>query len=184
VSTAAVVLAAGGGTRFAGETHKLLARLGERSVVEHAIAAAVDAALDATYVVVGAVDVPEVAGATIVHNPRWADGQSTSLLAGIAAARDGGHDAVVIGLGDQPFVPPEAWAAVAACTATPIATATFDGARRPPVRLAAAVWDMLPSSGDEGARSLLRERPDLVTEVPCPGTPADIDTLEDLNRWS
>ena len=184
VTTAAVVLAAGGGTRFLGETHKLLARMGDRTVVEHAIAAALEARLDATYVVVGAVDVPAIDGVTVVRNQCWADGQSTSLLAGIAAARDAGHDAVVVGLGDQPFVPPGAWAAVAAATATPIATATFAGARRPPVRLAAEVWPLLPTSGDEGARSLLRERPDLVSEVPCPGTPADIDTLEDLNRWS
>ena len=184
MSTAAVVLAAGGGTRFAGETHKLLARLGDRAVVEHAIASAVAAQLDATYVVVGAVELPSTGGATVVRNDRWADGQSTSLLAGVAAARAAGHDAVVVGLGDQPFVPPEAWAAVAAATATPIATATFDGDRRPPVRLASSVWALLPASGDEGARSLIRERPDLVSEVPCPGTPADIDTLEDLNRWS
>jgi CTP:molybdopterin cytidylyltransferase MocA len=177
-------LAAGGGSRFEGDTHKLLARLGDRTVVEHAIASAVAAHLDATYVVVGAVELPGTDGVTVVRNDRWAEGQSTSLLAGIEAARAAGHDAVVVGLGDQPFVPPEAWAAVAAATATPIATATFAGARRPPVRLASSVWALLPTSGDEGARSLLRERNDLVSEVPCPGTPADIDTMEDLNRWS
>jgi CTP:molybdopterin cytidylyltransferase MocA len=183
VTVAAVVLAAGGGTRFAGDTHKLLAPLGDRTVVEHAIAAALSAGLDETYVVVGAVEVP-AAGATVVRNPHWADGQSTSLRAGIDAARADGHDAVVVGLGDQPFVPAEAWRAVADAAGTPIATATFDGARRPPVRLALEVWDLLPTAGDEGARSLLRDRPELVSEVPCPGTPADIDTLEDLNRWS
>jgi molybdenum cofactor cytidylyltransferase len=184
VTTAAVVLAAGGGSRFSGETHKLLAPLGDSTVFEHSVKAALDAGLDATFVVTGAVELPDVRGATVVRNPRWAEGQATSLLAAIEAAGSAGHDAVVVGLGDQPFVPAEAWGAVAAATSTPIATATFDGARRPPVRLASDVWSLLPTRGDEGARALMRERPDLVSEVPCPGTPADIDTVEDLHRWS
>jgi molybdenum cofactor cytidylyltransferase/nicotine blue oxidoreductase len=46
------------------------------------------------------------------------------------------------------------------------------------------MWPLLPSLGDEGARSLLWERNDLVVRVPCAGDPADVDTVEDLERWS
>ena len=119
---------------------------------------------------------------TVVANERWREGQASSLQAGIAAADARGHDAVVVGLGDQPLVPAAAWRAVADADA-PIATATFDGRRRTPTRLSRAVWPLLPVEGDEGARVLMRSRPDLVVEIACEGEPADVDTLEDLARW-
>jgi CTP:molybdopterin cytidylyltransferase MocA len=149
-----------------------------------AIDAAVAAGFDATYVVTGAVELAVGAPVVTVRNDAWAAGQATSLAAGIAAAAAAGHDVVVIGLGDQPLIGPDAWQAVAVSTATPIAVASFGGRRRPPVRLAAEVWPLLPETGDDGARILMRERPDLVTAVPCTGEPVDIDTLEDLEQWS
>ncbi|QGG95972.1 nucleotidyltransferase family protein [Actinomarinicola tropica] len=184
-TTAAVVLAAGGGRRFEGEGHKLLAPFRGSTVVTQAVQAAVDAGLDEVVVVVGAIDVRAVlpAGVTVVDNPRWAEGQATSLQVARQAVAAAGHDAMVVGLGDQPLIEPAAWAAVAAST-SPIAVATYDGQRRNPVRLAEEVWPLLPSEGDEGARSLIRGRSDLVEAVPCPGTPVDIDTQEDLRRWS
>ena len=70
---------------------------------------------------------------TVVHvvNERWAEGQITSLRAGIDAARELGASAVVVGLGDQPFVTVDAWRNVAG-TDAPIAIATYDGQPRPP----------------------------------------------------
>lgn len=180
----AVVLAAGAGSRYAADHHKLRADLGGRAVVTRAVEAALAAGLPVV-VVTGAVDLADLlpAGVDVVPNPRWAEGQATSLAVGVAEARRRGAAAVVVGLADQPLVPPAAWAAVAAVDA-PIATATFDGARRPPVRLSAEVWDDLPTEGDEGARALMRRSPRLVREVPCSGDAADIDTVEDLARWS
>ncbi|HEX4822191.1 MAG TPA: nucleotidyltransferase family protein [Acidimicrobiales bacterium] len=184
MTTAALVLAAGEGSRFVGESHKLVAPFRGRPLWEWAVDAAVDAALDATYVVTGAVALALPASVREVHNDRWAEGQGTSLSAGIARVEADGHDVVVVGLADQPLVGADAWRAVAASTASPIVVASFDGERRPPVRLAAEVWPLLPTSGDEGARAVMRKRPDLVTAVPCSGQPVDIDTLEDLDRWS
>ena len=176
-------MAAGGGTRFRGATHKLLADLRGQPVVAHVLDAVTAAGLDAVYVVVGAVDVPVPDGCVVVSNPRWAEGMATSLAAGVAAAGADGHDAVVVGLGDQPLAEPAAWRLVAA-TDAPIAIATYDGERGNPVRLARAVWPLLPTTGDVGARKLAREREDLVVEVACPGNPTDVDTVEDLERWS
>jgi molybdenum cofactor cytidylyltransferase len=191
MTTAAIILAAGGGSRFTasgGEGHKLLAPYLGRTVVEWSIEAAAAAHLDATYVVRGATDLPApplVADAiTFVRNDRWRDGIATSLQAGITRARRDGHAAVVVGLGDQPLVQTEAWRRVSRAATSPVAVATYTGERGNPVRLTSLVWPLLPTTGDEGARVVMRRRPDLVTEVPCPGRAADIDTVDDLDQWS
>jgi CTP:molybdopterin cytidylyltransferase MocA len=186
VTTAAIVLAAGGGTRFSnsgGEGHKLLAPFRGWNVVGWSILSAVSARFAATYVVVGAVDVPLIEGATYIKNERWAEGLSTSLQAGVSAASREGHRAVVVGLGDQPLVVGDAWRMVADADAR-IAVATYDGRRGHPLRLDRRVWPLLPRGGEGGAALLIRRRPDLVVEVPCPGHPADIDTAADLQRWA
>jgi CTP:molybdopterin cytidylyltransferase MocA len=185
VSTAAIVLAAGGSTRFGGAEHKLLVQFRGRPLVSWALAAAAGAGLDEVAVVVGSVDLRAVlpTDVRVITNTDWASGQASSLQAALSWADRQHHQVVVVGLGDQPLIPAEAWTAVAS-TPSPIAVATFEGRRRPPVRLEQSVWALLPTQGDEGARVLMSERPELVRDVPCPGEPADIDDMEDLIQWS
>ncbi|HUV17580.1 MAG TPA: NTP transferase domain-containing protein, partial [Ilumatobacteraceae bacterium] len=118
-----VLLAAGAGSRYEGTGHKLSAEIVEpgtgraRTVIERALAGALASEVGPVVVVTGAVPdiVPEslADAVTTHHNPRWADGQITSVRAGIEAARQLGATAVVVGLADQPFIDPSAWRAVA-----------------------------------------------------------------------
>ncbi len=182
--TAAIVLAAGRASRYAGGGHKLLAPFRGRPLLAWAVEHALGAGIGPTLVVTGSVDVSAVlpAGVIVVPNPEWPRGMATSIRAGLDWATSAGHGDVVVGLGDQPLVPASAWRAVAA-SPSPIAVATFAGERRPPVRLSAEVWPLLPHDGDVGARALMDSRPELVLEVPCDGEAVDVDTVEDLARW-
>ncbi len=182
MTVAAVVLAAGASSRFQGPTHKLLTVVNGRRLVDWAVAHAADAALDDLIVVTGALDL-DLPGR--LHNGRWQEGLSTSLRLAVDEAERRGHDAVVVGLGDQPGIPPSAWRTVAASTHKPVVIGVYGGGRRGhPVRLAAEVWPLLPTEGDAGANVVLYGRPELVGEVACEGDPHDVDTLEDLHRWS
>jgi CTP:molybdopterin cytidylyltransferase MocA len=184
---AAAILAAGGSSRFE-DGPKQLAELRGRPLVTSAVEAALAAGVfDVVFVVGGAVDLSAVvpAEALLLENPAWAEGQATSLAVAVRAAEVGGFDALVVGLADQPFVGPDDWRAVAVAEAPePIVAASYEGRRGNPVRLAREVWPDLPTTGDEGARRLMAARPDLVAEVACPGDAVDIDTREDLDRWS
>jgi molybdenum cofactor cytidylyltransferase len=207
-----VLLAAGEGARFrasGGVGHKLLAPFRGRTVVEWAVDRAREAAIGPVTVVVGAVMPPELDGVDVVVNPDWADGMATSLQVGVRAAVSAGEPAVVVGLADQPLVEAEAWRRVARVvaggsgavggrgggvegaveggdddTTIGIAVATYGGVRGHPVGLRHTVWPHLPRTGDRGARTLMRAHPELVLEVPCPGCSVDVDTVEDLSRWS
>jgi len=183
---AAVLLAAGGGTRFASGP-KLLAVFRGRPLVSWAVAPALEAGLPVV-VVAGAVDLADALAdlgpaVAIVDNPRWEDGQATSLAAGIDWCATAGFDVAIVGLGDQPLVPASAWRALAETELAPIVSATFGGRRRPPVRLDRQVWPLLSGTGDAGARELMRRRPDLVADLPCDGDPADVDTVDDLRAY-
>lgn len=182
-STAAVILAAGEGSRFAGPQHKLLTKLRKRPLVAWSIDHARSVGFAEVIVVSGAVELGDLVpdDVTLLLNHDWDAGQARSLQVAVQYAGMMGHTAIVVGLGDQPMVPPSAWRAVA-LTDSPIAVAEFNGQQTPPVRLADTMWPLLPIEGDEGARGILRRRPEMVKAVACEGHSIDVDTLADLER--
>src|SRR5829696_3525039 len=155
--SAGLVLAAGEGRRFGGP--KQLARVGDRPLVEHALAAV--RGLDRVVVVLGARAEEiragaDLAGAEVVVCPEWADGMGASLRHGLAAV-------------------------VARVRAAPgdAARAVYGGEPGHPVVIRRPVLARAGElRGDSGFRDLL----DDVTEVECAdlADPTDIDTQADL----
>ncbi|MDP8948210.1 MAG: nucleotidyltransferase family protein [Actinomycetota bacterium] len=187
---AAIVLAAGAGSRFGGG--KLLAPYRGRPLIEGALVNLADAPVDETVVVVGADakrlrEVCEPCGVRVVENPGWAEGMSTSVRAGLRALGPEAQAAVVL-LADQPLVGAGAVGRLVEAfeRGAKVAVATYGGRPRNPVLFSREVWPLLEAdlSGDEGARPFLRRHPKLLTQVPCDGVgdPADVDTAEDLRR--
>lgn len=187
---AGVVLAAGRSTRF-GESSKLLAPLGGRPLVCHAVRAAVEGGLAPVIVVIGG-DFDLVRG-VIEHDapgaarflcvPEGRDDLSDTLRAGLSAVRDA--RGVFVLLADMPFVSADLIGAVAsawddqALAAAPV----HRGRRGHPVLLARrgfALADQL--KGDRGLGAVLAARASEVklVDVETDACLIDIDTPADL----
>jgi molybdenum cofactor cytidylyltransferase/nicotine blue oxidoreductase len=124
------------------------------------------------------------AGAVPVLNSRPERGMRSSLELAVAAA--GELEALAVVPVDTPGVTA---AAVRATVATwrpgRIAVASYSGRRAHPVVMGLPLWrTALSGAGaDEGARALLRDRPELVDAVPVAGDPADLDRPADVAAW-
>jgi molybdenum cofactor cytidylyltransferase len=189
VTPAAIVLAAGRGTRFTAGA-KLLAHLDGKPLVRRVAEAAAASVARPVLVVTGhRADEVEACLAglpvAIVPNPSYADGLSTSLRAGFAALPEEAPAAIVL-LGDMPTVSAAlidrllaAWAEAGAPAAL---VPTLDGRRGNPVVLSAALKPEIGRlTGDAGAGPLLKGRAD-VREWPLddPAIGQDVDTIEAL----
>ena len=101
----------------------------------------------------------DLSGTDVVVCEQWADGQSASLQAGVAAL--GEVEAAVITLGDQPFISAEVIAGVLDHRGRHLAVrATYDGDPGHPVLLERRLLDHVSElDGDTGARDAARGRP-------------------------
>lgn len=178
---AAVILAAGAGTRFVGPQHKLRVVLDGIPLVRRCVDVACDSGVGPVFVVTGSEPLADLLppGVTEVRASDWSSGQSRSLAAAVRSLEATRVQAMVVGLADMPWVTATGWRAVAGSD-SPIAVATYGGHRRPPVRIARSLWAELPTAGDEGASVLMRAHPELVAEVVVQGSGRDVDTVGDL----
>ena len=181
---AGLVLAAGAGTRFGAP--KQLAELDGRPMLEHSLRAMAAAPVDRVVVVLGShadeiVAAVDLSGADPLVCPRWEKGQAASLACGLGELAQA--DAVVVTLGDQPRMSPEAiHRVIANRNGAAAVRATYAGEPGHPVLLERELFEPLRDvSGDLGARNLLMSVQ--VNDVPCDdlGGGEDVDTPAELD---
>jgi molybdenum cofactor cytidylyltransferase len=197
---AGLVLAAGRGRRFGGP--KLAALLEGRPLLAHVLAAAADARTEgllAELVVVipaGEAAPPEAAllrslaeeaGAAVVANDRPEAGLARSVrlgLAALAGSGDRGIAAVLVLLGDQPRVPPDAIRALVTTwrrTRAALLVPRYRGVPGNPVVAGREAWAHARRlRGDAGLRAVAARHPELVSYLNLGGDNPDVDRPADL----
>ena len=184
----AVVLAAGASRRF-GE-NKLLASLDGVPVIRRTVQNVLDSPVRAVHVVLGR-DAGLVrlalAGLPVdfVHNADYRSGMSTSLRAGVEAARIDGDFGLLVALGDQPSVTPAIIGRIIESyrrSRVAIVAPVYRGIRGNPVLFdAEIVSELLDVRGDEGARQVIARDSGRVEPVAFDSLPPpDVDTPSEL----
>jgi len=180
-----VVLAAGEGRRFGGT--KQLAEVGGKALVLHAVEALRIAGVDECLVVTGhdAVAVEGVLpeGVRVVRNPRYRDGQASSLAAALHDVAEDSEAAVVL-QADQPGVTSDDVRALIdgfLSTRAAIVRLRYTDGPGPAVLSREIYAEAGHLHGDVGARVLIASHPEWVHEVPVDRpAPPDVDTPDDL----
>ncbi len=190
-SVAAVILAAGRGTRMGGA--KLIAPVDGEPMVRRVARAALASKARPVIVVTGdrAAEVEAaLAGLPVAfaHNPDFGSGMSTSLRAGIAAAASAGADAALVLHGDMPLVTGAHLDAIVSsfgsASRDAIVVPTCERKRGNPVLWPRRFFDEIAAlTGDVGARALLDRHADEIELVALddPAILTDVDTPEALS---
>src|SRR2546427_8439546 len=123
-----------------------------------------------------------------VENPRYFQGQLSSLMTGIDALSPA-SEAAVVNLVDHPLVTAETIKALITsfrAAPLPLLIAAYQGRRGHPVLFSSQVYgEILAAPLDQGAKVVVRKDPSRVRELQIdnPGILADIDTPEDYARY-
>ncbi len=187
---AAVILAAGGSTRFG--SPKQLAHWKDKTFIEHVADVALASSAGPVIVVLGA-EIERCRAALgdrpvqIIVNESWAEGQSTSMRAGLAALPAHIGCALFL-LVDLPGVTPEIINRLIQRhreTLAPLVWPEFAGRRGNPVLFDRRLFpELYQISGDTGGKPLLLAYRDQAERVSVPeaGILLDFDRPEDLEK--
>jgi molybdenum cofactor cytidylyltransferase len=186
--TAGIILAAGTSTRM-GQPKPLLTWRGE-PFIRHVARTALKAGLSPVVIVAGehtseirhsVADLP----VTVVHNPDWDAGQSTSVRCGLRALPDTIGSAIFL-LADQPHIPIELVKALKdqhAQALNPIVAPLIDERRGNPVLFDCVTFaDLQALTGDVGGRAVFAKHPIAYVPWHDANLLLDVDTPEDYQR--
>jgi len=187
---AGIILAAGTSSRL-GQPKQLLTYKG-KTLLNWVIEVAIQSSLSQIILVLGhkADDIQKTIiypNISILHNPQYHQGQSSSIRHGIKAL-DPLIDAAMFLLGDQPMIKLETINTLIAAYGKEkslIVMPTFQGKRGNPVIFDRRFFPQLKTlSGDSGGRVLFDENVDqiLMVEVDDPGILMDVDSFEDYEK--
>ena len=185
-----IILAAGASSRM-GRTKQLLPFRGQ-TILECVVDSALASALHRIVVVLGhksEVLEPLLVNrdVTVVYNPDYEKGQSSSLKIGLQALTEE-VDAALFLLGDQPLVTPEIIDLILAAneaSPSPVVLPVFKGKRGNPVLFSRETFSRLSTlKEDRGARPLFDEYAERILKVPVTNSAIhfDIDTEEDYRQ--
>ncbi|MEM9044287.1 MAG: molybdopterin-binding/glycosyltransferase family 2 protein [Pseudomonadota bacterium] len=190
---AAILLAAGQSRRMRGRD-KLLEPVAGEPLLRRIARAAIDSSADRAVAVLRPDDprsgVLEGLELDLAVNPRAAEGMGTSLACGIRALSPDVEGAIIL-MSDMPEIGPEDLNRLIAgfdpAEGREIVRATSaDGRPGHPVLFGRRFFEPLAAlSGDQGAREVLREHSEFVTDVALPGEAAltDLDTEKAWADW-
>ncbi len=188
MKTAAIVLAAGGGSRYKGNQFKLLEQIHGTSIVKISVQKMIMAGFSPVIVVIGShsSEVRAEIGdldISLVENKNWLQGQSFSLKKGLEMMPDG-CSGVCIALADMPFVKGETITQLDSFHhkfPDSIIVPTFQGKRGNPVIFPQCQIKKLfqAAHSDQGGRSLIGKEATEWIEVNDQYILKDIDTVED-----
>lgn len=192
---AALVLAAGASSRMGQPKAALSLGSGGRTVLSTAVNTLLDAGLPSITVVAGAhADAVRTAWprphprVRIIDHPGWAEGQLSSLVAGLTAVEDPELEAVLVTLVDVPLVTAATVRAVVAAwrtTRAPIVRPVDGRLHGHPVIFDRSVFEELRSADlAVGAKAVFAAHVAEILDVPVsdPGAFEDLDTPEDYRR--